>query len=348
MTMMMAALRQWKAVLLSFLLVNDIVMAQLLPEPNVRWTHTLGAGTSIGRGLRKGNAVVAHAAGQLVFATADDGSLHIMQTQSIDGSITLENSIAFEPPAVEGKYTTCRSGVVSVEEDEEAEKPEYLVYAVIDKVEEVDSGTTSSRLLAVNLDGSLRWSLDVDGVIQGTPVVGQNGGAVYVVHNAVGATLPKGKLSVVLINDDAPTITASVSSWNPNAPFGPPSHAIGFDSNRGGEHDIIAIAESWGEGYLQQGSIHLLVPSTQFVNNGGVGAESYELRFASAYPFSAVARPALSADGASLWIAAQASNIAAWTGNRDLSDVLSGKQQNRNPRWNTWVEPGTLDVSQRE
>jgi hypothetical protein len=346
--MMTAVFRQWKVVLLSLLIVNDIVIAQLLPEPNVRWTHTLGKGTSIGRGLRKGNAVVAHKDGQMVFATADDGSLHILRAESVEGSISLDDSIVFEPPAVEGKYIICRSGVVSVDEDEEAEKPEYLVYAVIDTIEEVGSGTTSSRLLAVNLDGSLRWSLDVDGVVQGTPVVGQNGRAVYVVHNAVAATFPKGKLSVVLINDDAPIITASKSSWNPNAPFGPPSRAIGFDNNRGGEHDIIAIAESWGEGYLQQGSIHLLVPSTLFANTGGVGEESYELRFASAYPFSAVARPTLSADGASLWIAAQASNIAGWTGNRDLSEVLSGRRQNRQPRWAQRVQPGTRDFSQRK
>ena len=346
--MMTAVFRQWKACLLSLLIAHDIVIAQLLPEPNVRWTHMLGTGTSIGRGLRKGNAVVAHKDGQMVFATADDGSLHILRTELVDGSISLDNSIVFEPPVVEGKYTTCRSGVVLVDEDEEAAKPEYLVYAVIDNIEEVDSGTSSSRLLAVNLDGSLRWSLDVDGVIQGTPIVGHNGQAVYVAHNAVTATLPKGKLSVVLINDDAPTITSSKSSWNPAAPFGPPSHAIGFDNSLGGEHDIIAIAESWGEGFLQQGSIHLLVPSSLFADAGGVGEDSYELRLASAYSLSAVARPALSADGSSLWIAAQASNIAGWTGNRDLSQVLSGRRENINPGWNTRVQPGTGDVSQRK
>jgi hypothetical protein len=343
--MMTAVLRQWKTVLLSLLIVNDIVIAQLLPEPSVRWSHTLGTETSIGRGLRKGNAVVAHKDGQMVFATADDGSLHILRPESFDGSINLDNYISFEPPAVQGKSTVCRSGVVSVDKDEEAEKPEYLVYAVIDTIEEVGEGTTSSRLLAVNLDGTLRWSLDVDGVIQGTPVVGQNGQAVYVVHNAV----DEGKLSVVLINDDAPTITASMfSEENENAPFGPPSHAIGFDNNRGGEHDIIAIAESWGEGFLQEGSIHLLVPSDRFADTGGVGEESYELLFASGYPFSAVARPALSADGASLWIAAQSSNIAGWTGNQDLSQVLSGRRDDRNPGWATRVQPGTTNFNQRK
>lgn len=347
---MTAVLRQWKAVLLSLLIVNDIVIAQLLPEPNVRWTHTLGDGTSsIGRGLRKGNAVVAHKDGQMLFATADDGSLHIMRTESVDGSINSDTSIVFDPPAVEGKDTVCRSGVVSVDEDKLAEKPEYLVYAVIDNVVEVGNGTTSSRLLAVNLDGTLRWSLDVDGVIQGTPIVGQNGRAVFVVHNAVTETLPIGRVSVVLINDDAPTITARYNSWNPNAPFGPPSHAIGDDNNRGGEHDIIAIAESWGEGYDERGSIHLLVPSDQFESRGGVGEESYELRFVSQYGFSAVARPAVSANGESLWIAAQGSNIAGWTGRQDLSQVLSGRRQGIDSLWDTRVQPGIpSDVSQRK
>lgn len=317
---------------------NIISTAQLLPVPNVRWTYTLsgssgnGAG---GRSLRAGNAVQAYKS--MVLATAEDGSLHILNPESLD------TSIVFEPPPVTGKYTECRSGIATVEEDGE----EYLVYAVIDALapsssgvglQGFDGGDASSRLLAVNLDGSLRWSLDMDGIVVGTPLVGFNSTVIYVSQNVNGTNGLQGHITVISPMNSAANVTASLKSDFSSAPFGPPS--ITTVQN----FDIVAVAESGDDGYSTHGAVYLLLP---FSGPPGKHAK-YTLVLASALPFSSVTPPTLSASGLSMWVGGEGSNIAGWTGNRGLGGVVTLQQVNANPLWSTVIPPNPQNISMRK
>jgi hypothetical protein len=361
----MASLRVF--LLVSLLLVTQqVAFANLLSEPNLRWKFTLeGASKGLfGRNLRKGNAVVADPKdGSTLFVTADDGSLHIVKG---DGGETQLTSTVFEPIAVSGRYTECRSGVTIVEEQNENEDDTttttYLVYAVVDipvatnvryddngDIQGDDVASVSSRVMAVNRDGSLRWSVNVDGIVVGTPVASAT--AIYLSHNVQG----KGYLSVILTTTgDAPELAASLAPEDRDGPFGPPSAVVlssqnagaGANNNNQNANDVVAVAESWGDGYTEDGSIYVLVPSAEFEDWGGRGNESYELRLVSDWPFSAVTRPLLS--GTSLYMGATGSQIAGWAGNRDISGVLEGKDTNADPRWSVQLEPSERNASQRE
>jgi hypothetical protein len=349
----------------SLLLVTQVAFANLLSEPNLRWKFTLeGASKGLfGRNLRKGNAVVADPKdGSTLFVTADDGSFHIVKGG--DGNETQPTSTVFEPESIAGRYTECRSGVTIVEEQKNTTgetTTTYLVYAVVDtpvasNVRYDDNGDiqgdvaiVSSRVMAVNLDGSLRWSVNVAGIVVGTPVA--SGTAIYLSHNVEG----KGYLSVILTTtEDAPELTASLAPEDRDGPFGPPSAVVlssqnaaaANDNNNQNAKDVVAVAESWGDGYTEDGSIYILVPSAEFEDWGGRGNESYELRLVSDWPFSAVARPLLS--GTSLYMGGTGSQIAGWAGNRDISGVLEGRDTNADPRWSVQLEPSERNASQRE
>ena len=358
----MAVLRLF---LVSLCLSFHGTVGSLRPQPSVRWQHRLvGADGLSGRGLRKGNEVVAHKGGHLIFVTADDGSLHILDSRSLENK-----SVVFEPVSATGTSTECRSGVSQVEDKEG--KTQYLVYAVIDTPVvsgvEVRNGElqanlgvqVSSRVLGVNLDGTLRWSLPLEGIISGTPLVGTNG-TIYVSHNVETESFGGrsdsriGYVSVVLVNDDGvPEVTASLSDAG-NAPFGPPS-LVSVPQGEGGPGEIsfetadyVAVAESWNYGYSAEGGVHLLMPSEQYDVLNGKGTDSYKLILAAFWPYSTVTRPTLSPTGESLWMNGYSSTIGGWTENRGLSNVISGRDDEVFPRWTVTFQASERNASQRK
>jgi hypothetical protein len=361
--------RTWQTFLLSIWVLLDSSHGSLLAQPTVQWTHRLtGSGDLSARGLRKDNAVVVSKGGNFLFVTADDGSLHILDPQKIkDDTI----SIVFEPTPVEGRSTGCRSGVTPVED--EGGRTQYLVYAVIDTpvVSGLNIGNdgtvnansnsnvkASSRLLAVDLDGKLLWSVPLDGIIAGTPLVGQNGTSIYVSHNVAGETddaldSRQGYLSVLRAKEPltSPEITASYSR---GAPFGPLSLVrvlLGGGGGRetGGQSaDMVAVAESWDFGYRQDGSVYLLLPSTSYEELQGRGDEAYDLRLASSWPYSSVSRPTLGPSGQSMWMNGYASTVSGWTNNQNLADVISGLTEDTSPQWTGTFQTTERNVSQGE
>jgi hypothetical protein len=290
---------------------------QLLASPGFLWKFNLD--DSKPRTLQKGNAVVASQDGDHIFATASDGSLHIINRKNIDPPITT----VFEPPAIDGTVSECYSGVSVVNDGTETS---YLVYAVING--------NDSAVFAVNLDGSLKWQIAVEGKIVGTPVVSES--AVYITHNVDDAT---GYLSVLLLTDNQPELTASLAPAQGNAPLGPPTLSL-----ETGE-DVVAVAESWDAGYGMQGNVYIVVPSSQYDNLDGKGNESYDMFHASSWPFSAVTRPVMA--GSSLWLGAGASNIGGWQ-EKDISKVLEGKKEDIDPRWEMQLDPSESDANQRK
>jgi hypothetical protein len=241
--------------------------ATFFDKPSVRWTYRLpGSGTLSGRGLRKDNEVAVSKNGRMVVVTADDGSLHFIFPEK------LRDSFVYEPETVDGTYTESRSGLTLVED--ENGQLDYVVYAVIDVPVKagvlydgvsVDNSRTStlSRLLAVNLDGSLKWSIPFNGVIVGKAIVGVE--KLYVVHNVpnfVGDSPTRGKISVVLLRGQQPVVTAAVSPVNRQGPFGPPvGTTVDIDGN---ERDVIVLAESWSNGYTANGHVYMFMPSSLY------------------------------------------------------------------------------------
>lgn len=104
------------------LLSVTVSASSFLPEPYVKWTYSLPVSGEVGsRGLRKNNAVAVSKYGALLFATADDGSLHIIVPELGTGEV-------YEPKELPGTFTECRSGVAIFETEDEL----FAVYAVVD------------------------------------------------------------------------------------------------------------------------------------------------------------------------------------------------------------------------
>jgi hypothetical protein len=350
-------------------LFSNICSAEFLAEPSLRWSLQVEGSGKIGtRGMHKGNAVVAHNDGMRIVATMDDGSLHVIQTSPRVKSLSV-----FEPPVIEDKFTECRSGATIVYPigddtsgggDDEftdgtpwssiaANGKSYVVYAVVDSVvaSELqvdqsgfvlpsdtlpnDEGSTTSRVLAVNVDdGSLKWSVEVPGRIQGDVMVGRSG--IYVSHNVGDA----GYLSVVMGDEDGNSVEVVASltfSNDRNVKFGPP--AMHRDSELG---DVVIVAEMYGHGYSEnRGSLYMLSPSLEFENMSGRENDSYQLKRISSWPYSSVLPPLV--DGYSIILGAAGGNIASWT--QDLS-VISDEEIE--PSWVYQMQRNPRNQSQRK
>lgn len=356
-----------------------ICQANFLAEPVLRWSLQL-SGTSnddtntgeglAGRGLRRGNGMTVHPGGNRLFVTADDGSLHVVQVDQARPS----TSFLYQPipiEATERYYVECRSSVTLVEEEavataEGAATEEYLLYAVLDTpilgsndmivnqdgivVPAFDNldRDGSSRVLAVNLDGSLRWSVQVPGRIQGNPVVGRSG--IYVSHNVDGS----GSLSVIMVNNNnngegvsaevVATLVGTDEFGNTDAPLGPPAIQPPLEEDEDSTEDIVLVAENWDQGYnTEQGRLYMLTRTTEFEDTGGRGNESYELGTISTWPFSSTVPPVVVRN--SVFLAAAGANLAGYTG---LGGIRSGRFTEIDPRWVYQAEPSPRNASQRK
>jgi hypothetical protein len=346
--------------------------AEYLSRPSLRWSLQLeGSGGLGNRGMRKGNAIVVHNDGTRVIATADDGSIHIVQTAP-----RVKTLAVFEPPQLNNRYTECRSGPTLVypstfDENAFADSPEasssstrnglqheYAVYAVADvsvtsdfqfdeagfvqSANNNDSGGTTSRVMAVNMNGRLKWSVQVPGRIQGDVVVGTSG--IYVSHN-IGDV---GFLSVIKTDEDQSTaeVVATLTSSNArNGPFTGPA----LQQSDEGIGDVVLVAESWGQGYDEtKGGLFMLSPSAEFADSGGRGNESYDFQRISSWSNSAIAPPVV--DGNSVFLGAAGGNFAAFTGNQrnDLSGISSGRVDEIDPQWTVQMPTNPRNASQRK
>jgi hypothetical protein len=279
--------------------------------------------------------VVASQDGSRVFSTASDGSLHIIYTSALDFSTV------FEPDVLPDTVTSCQSGVTLMEIETDTSddaKVEYALYAVTD---ETTAQETTSRLLAVNIDGTLRWSAVLEGTVVGKPIVGADQNTFYVVHNIPGASAQAavvGRISVIVVDpQDGPLVAATLPETAANAPFGPATGKTiqqrqGPGAN-GSEIDIIVFGENNNDGLSEEGALYMLIPSSENEALGGRGNEAYDLRLVFDFARSTVARPAVSADGTAVYMAAQESTLTGWNGRRELSGVIDGTEEGIFPQW---------------
>jgi hypothetical protein len=311
----------------------------------MKWTYSLpGSGALAGRGLRSGNEVLSSPDGNLLFVTADDGSLHFIDVENP------QDSLVFEPATIPGTYTECRSGVTMVKDPKTPEDVEYVVYSVIDVPVRAgvlydgleydpDRSTAMSRLLVVNLDGTLRYSVPLDGVAVGKPVASQDGDKLYVAHNvlnSVGSPPTRGQISVISLGNN-PSVIASLSALNQPGPFGPPAGAT--ISTGGKVQDVIVVAEVWDSGYSStKGMVYMMRPSSLYDSNGGQGNEAYELQLVSDLAISTYARPSLTADATEVFVGTSGAGLTGMTG--DSSKFSKA--------WNVQLETNKGNASQRK
>lgn len=227
------------AVLLSFSLLLGF---QVQADPLIRWVRRLkGCGSISDASPRRGNGVVSAANGQTVWITDDEGALHIL-----DADNHTKDEIYFNPPLVANRWTESRSSV-SLFVEPNGNAPEYAVYAVIDVDPNAPSATTS-RVIAVHGDvamngellGSLKWQVEIEGIVVQTPQIGTNGTRIYTTHNDANG---RGYFSV--IDGEGKRITRQS---NPK-PFGPLT-ILSVDGN-----DEVFWGESNGRGYSKSGRI---------------------------------------------------------------------------------------------
>lgn len=376
--------------ILFLLLAPSLVChAEYLENPSLKWSVQLeGSGRGLSRGLRKGNAIVAYKDGTKIFVTANDGSLHIIQTTNQE-----VNTLAvFVPDEIQDRYTECRSGATVVDKDiqdlhfvtvvadaEEAAtniapavqrnitlfgpgvvKEDYIIYVVCDSTISSDSigfnaadNIVSSRVIAVNMDGTLKWSVQVEGKIEGNPVVGKTG--IFISHNSNDGI---GYLSIIRIDpiNGTGNIVATVSPTaaqpgSVNGPFGPPALQQrpywSYDENEFAD-DIVIVAESWDEGFsVNQGGLYMLLLSTTG-DESSSPTSGYQLQKISSYSNSAIAPPLVY--GNSIFLGSAGGTLAGFTGDRksDLSVILSGRENEIDPRWQNEVSPSPLNASQRK
>jgi len=285
-------------------------LAEYLEEPKVLWSVDLPGNT------KKGNAVVAK--DDRIFVTSDNGSLYI-----VDRALQT-NATLFDPTPLDGSTTSCESGVTFVEGDDGA--VEYVVYAIVDTPNDTSLETTS-RVLGVNLDGSLRWDASLPGTAVGTPFVGSNQ-RIYMIYNEQTDDNLVGRISV--LDGENAQVVATQPNNNDVGPFGP---ATGRTVARDGETmDVILFGESRREGFSQSGALYMLMSSD------GEGDESYNFIIVSDSPRSVTTRPAVNADATEVYLAQQASRLGGWTGQDDLSGVLqNGEGGIGDPAWNLAV-----------
>jgi hypothetical protein len=100
-----------------------VTNAEYFDDPVVQWSYQIGGSGALGgRSFRNTNGIVPSFDQSSVFATADDGSLHILKPNN------LEASIVVEPPTAEGAYAEGRSSVAISETDGVFN---FAVYAVV-------------------------------------------------------------------------------------------------------------------------------------------------------------------------------------------------------------------------
>lgn len=324
-----------------------VCQGNFFDEPSLKWTYNLpGSGTLAGRGLRSGNEVLASPDGSILFATADDGSLHIIDANQP------RDSVVFEPTQIAGTYTECRSGVALVL-DPTTQDVQYAVYAVIDvpvKAGVLYEGVnydanrsyTLSRLLAVNLDGTLRFSVALNGVVVGKPVASNDGDKIYVVHNvpnnnyASSSSPTRGQVSVIDAGRSNPIVTASLSALNQPGPFGPPTGAT--ISSGGKVQDVIVVAEAWDSGYsTTKGMVYMMRPSSLYDTFSGQGNDAYQLQMISDLSVSSSARPFLTADGTDVFVGTAGAGLIAISG---------GSNNNFSPSWTVQLDTNKGNASQ--
>lgn len=199
--------------------------------------------------------------------------------------------------------------------------------------------------MAVGEDGSVRWSMEVSGYVEGTPVVGITGYSVYVSHNVPTSEGSQGVVTVILDDGGNAVVAATFSAADRSLPFGPLTARD--DSSTGVHRDVVFWGESSTDESVGDLLLYVLRQSDIYSQNNGIGNESYSLETFGTWAASLVMKPTVSADLSGLWVGGGSSTIAGFTGSLGpASNFGSGDPVSAG--WNVTLEQPDWDPSQRK
>jgi len=302
-------------IVLSVILSSSMVKSKYLAEPDVLWSYQLpGSGSLAGPGLRKGNAIVAME--KYLFATTDEGSLHII-------SLFDNEKIHIKGPVLQGTFAECHSGV-SISKDNNGDM-NYLVYAVQFTPNLSGKDNTfyfierMSRVIAVHIDGTIRWTKDLVGKISGTPVISENFIYISISNKHDGG-------QIVILRDEGrdewPTVAAKISSGDKSnkKTFGPLTLQTSLDG-----HDFIFWGESDYETSLNGDFFaYALYRSEKFASNQGIGPDSYTMKTITKWDRSLITQPLIARDLSLVFMGGSGSSVSGWVNGLNTSSDSMG------------------------
>jgi len=315
---------------------NVFVEANFRNRGRVKWTYDLPPSiTSLGdqRRVIRGNAVQVSQDGGRVFVTERDGGVHVVRTGDVS------RSTGFHPVTQNGVTTSCSSGVAL---QESKGSVEYAVYAVVDTNDA--TGATRSRVMALDKDGVLIWTVSLNGSVVGTPYISADGTRIYVVNNEPNSDgAMRGGISVIrLLQDDTATpgasrtaqVTATIRQTDDGdapMPFGPPT-AVSVRQGANTKDVIFVAVGDYAETAGARAGAYVLVPSDSFDRLGGQGEEAYSLRLVSDYPLPALVRPTVNSAATNLYLA-HGNRLTGWDEGQNIARVIDGGSEDVFPEW---------------
>lgn len=194
-----------------------------------------------------------------------------------------------------------------------------------------------SRIIALNGDGTERWSAPLEGIVVGTPAIGSDKNTIYVSHNVPNeedSDEPyRGMLTVLSDGGGTPAVVAQVFPTEDTlGPFGPLTVKPTTSAN---ETEVVFVAERWAGGYEYQGNVYYMTRSS----------DGYALEIFSEWGFSSASVPAVGAGANILFMAGVGGTAAGWT-NESYSSVLTSGGAPANPDWQSeFVQSGEQNVT---
>ena len=201
-------------------------------------------------------------------------------------------------------------------------------------------------MIAVHVDGSIRWSVEVSGYVEGTPVLGIDGTTVYVSHNIPASGGYQGTLSVIKDNGGSASIAAELTIESRLVPFGPLT--IQYDASAGLYKDVLFWGETSRDGGTDNPSLYVLLQSEVHAQNNGTGSESYFLKTFSTLERALVMKPTVSADLYGLWVGGGSSLVAGWTGDQGPASNMDFNQSVSSAAWQASLDEPEWDPTQRK
>eukprot|EP00816_Leptocylindrus_hargravesii_P001982 CAMPEP_0196815460 /NCGR_PEP_ID=MMETSP1362-20130617/49920_1 /TAXON_ID=163516 /ORGANISM="Leptocylindrus danicus, Strain CCMP1856" /LENGTH=712 /DNA_ID=CAMNT_0042192425 /DNA_START=166 /DNA_END=2304 /DNA_ORIENTATION=- len=282
---------------------TPIVLAQF---PRIKWLRTIpNGGTLSGRALKKGNGIVPSIDDRL-WAAADDGHLLVFNQTNGDLLFQIDPKVAQNNEYV--AWTESRSSVALHYNNAPGDKlfgdVAYCVYALL---EVATTNTEQSRIVAINGNGTFRWSQVVEGTVEGTPAISADGENVYVARNVISSTNvqnPTRRGAFTIINDKNQSIIADFPSFD-SYPFGPLSHIFQDGS------DILYWADPWKFGYAGAGSTGIVY---RYDSSFGQVSQLQEISL------NAVTAPMLGSDGRKFWLGGSNAQVVGWISESGVFD----------------------------
>eukprot|EP00978_Attheya_sp_CCMP212_P010093 scaffold24247_cov54-Attheya_sp.AAC.3 len=221
--------------------------------------------------------------------------------------------------------------------------------------------------MAVNPDGSLRWSYSLEGYVAGTPQIGSmdDGKYVYVSQNVRlddsnnsdnsdnNNERYRGMITILLDRGSSAGVerVAQKSFGSRVGPYGPLTvQPMDLGVSTGTQKsDVVIWSESWGEGYVQDGRAYALWSISN--NNEDEDTHEFRIRTLSQWKYPSVTAPTVSANGRSMFSTYGSAIVAGWSANDNdpnthIDAILKNDGDPISPTWGVYVQASERNDTQ--